>query len=105
MMMTKTVPRPEVSGTAHKNAPAGPGAGKGVRSVYIHEAINARTADEPFIARKKWTDTFGVRRGVRLIPTCSPDGMILDSYAAKAPCRGWQPTAEDLTADDWLITA
>lgn len=69
--------------------------------MYIHEAIRARTADKPFITREKWADAFGIKRGVKLLPTDSPDGMILDSRAAKAPCRGWQPTAEDLTADDW----
>lgn len=72
--------------------------------MYIHEAIQARTADEPFISREKWADTFGAKRGVRLFPTSSPDGMIVVSQTAKAPCRGWQPTAEDLVADDWIVT-
>ena len=73
--------------------------------MYIHKAIRARTAEEPFITRKKWGDVFGARQGVRLFPTCSPDGMIVYSRADKAPCRGWQPTAEDLVADDWIVTA
>jgi len=72
--------------------------------VYIHEAILARTADKPYIKREKWDDMFGVRRGVKLFPTDSPDGIIVDSRAARAPCRGWQPTAEDLVADDWTVT-
>lgn len=71
--------------------------------MYIHEAIKARTADEPFITRKKWLDLFGARRGVKLFPTYSPDGLILYSHAAKEPCRGWQPNAGDLVADDWVI--
>lgn len=70
--------------------------------MYIHEAIQARTADEPFITREKWGDVFGTKRGVKLLPTSSPDGMILDSYAAKAPRCGWQPTADDLTSNDWI---
>ena len=73
--------------------------------MYIHEAIQSRTADEPFITRVKWTDAFGARSGVRLFPTSSPDGIIVDSRMTKAPCRGWQPTEEDLTADDWIVTA
>ena len=71
--------------------------------MYIHEAIKARTADKPYIMRKKWEDTFGARRGVRLFPTDSPDGMIVDSRTAKSPRNGWQPTAGDLVADDWLV--
>lgn len=70
--------------------------------MYIHEAIKARTMDEPFITREKWLDTFGHWHRVRLLPTPSPDGMILQSGAVKEPRRGWQPTAEDLTADDWV---
>ena len=73
--------------------------------MYIHEAIKARTADKPFIMRKMWEDVFGARRGVCLFPTCSPDGMIVDSRTAKSPRNGWQPTAEDLVADDWIATA
>ena len=23
----------------------------------------------------------------------------------KAPCRGWQPSAEDLMADDWIVVS
>ena len=68
--------------------------------MYIHEAIKARTADKPFIMRKMWEDVFGARRGVRLFPTCSPDGMIVDSRTAKSPRN-----AEDLVADDWIATA
>lgn len=69
--------------------------------MYIHEAIQARTEEKPHIRRKKWVDSFGTVRATRIIPTSSPDGMIVDSRAAKVLCRGWQPTAEDLTADDW----
>lgn len=72
--------------------------------MYIHEAIQARTEGNPHIRRKKWVDSFGTVRTPRIIPTSSPDGMIVDSRAAKGLCRGWQPTAEDLVADDWEIT-
>lgn len=77
----------------------------GERKVYIHEAIKSRTADKPFIARKKWADQFGARRHVVLFPTYSPDGLIVYSHATKEPRRGWQPTAGDLVADDWVIMA
>ncbi len=71
--------------------------------MYIHEAIQSCTEEKPYIKRKKWGDLFGTTRATRIIPTSSPDGMIVDSRAAKGLCRGWQPTAEDLTADDWEI--
>lgn len=70
--------------------------------MYIHEAIKARNADHPFITREKWLDRFGYWSHVRLLPTNSPDGMVYDSHTQKDPRRGWQPTAEDLCADDWI---
>lgn len=73
--------------------------------MYIHEAIKARNAEHPYVMREKWSDTFGLWNYVRLIPSDSPDGMIVTSRAMKDPRRGWQPTAEDLTADDWIIEA
>lgn len=72
--------------------------------MYIHEAIKARTADKPFVTRREWGDAFGARAGVKLLPTHSPDGMVVESRATKDPQRGWQPTAGDLVADDWFVT-
>ena len=72
--------------------------------MYIHEAIKARTENSPYIRRKKWVDPLGAIRATRIIPTSSPDGMVIDSRAVKDLRRGWQPTAEDLVADDWETT-
>lgn len=70
--------------------------------MYIHEAINARTENQPHITRGKWLDKLGEWVSPRIIPTNSPDGMVYESRAQKEPRRGWQPTAEDLTAKDWI---
>jgi hypothetical protein len=72
--------------------------------VYIHEAIQARTEEKPHIRRKRWVNSFGTVHAARIIPTSSPDGMIVDSRTAKGLYLGWQPTAEDLVADDWEMT-
>lgn len=74
--------------------------------MFVHEAIKARTEAKPFITRTAWK----VHRSslsqeyVRLLPTNTPDCCILfSSCSGKIPCRGWQPTEEDLAADDWEI--
>ena len=74
--------------------------------MYIHEAIRARTAERPFITRKRWVDDYGSysHLSVKLLPTDTPDCCVLESKLSKNPCRGWQPMAGDLLADDWIIT-
>ena len=71
--------------------------------MYIHEAINARSAEKPHITRLSWTytlDGFKVLP-ISINPTDTPDGCVLVTRASRTPCRGWQPRAEDLAADDW----
>lgn len=72
--------------------------------MYINEAIKARTADAPYIARAKWHEEFGSWRAadIKIQPTNSPDCCIIMSKFNRSPNRGWQPTAEDLLADDWI---
>lgn len=74
--------------------------------MYIHEAIKARTVEAPYITRRKWRDEFSDWRAadIKLQPTNSPDCCIVESKVNRSPCRGWQPTAEDLLADDWEVT-
>lgn len=76
--------------------------------MYIHEAIKARTEDSPFIIRKKWVDPLATGRCARLIPTSSPNCIIIDTRISSRTTsnlrRGWEPTAEDLVADDWETT-
>lgn len=77
--------------------------------MYIHEAINARTADQPFIVRASWLGEFGCYEKwvPKILVTNSP--LFCLAYAtlgnkSKDPCRGWEPSARDLVADDWEIT-
>ena len=74
--------------------------------MYIHEAIRARTSDMPFITRKSWTDDYGPysHLSIKLLPTNTPDCCVIESKLSENPCRGWQPMAGDLLADDWIIT-
>lgn len=72
--------------------------------MYIHEAIKARTQDEPFITRQSWVDEYGpyAWKGVKILPTSTPDCCLAQTNYSRTPCRGWQPSAEDLLADDWV---
>ena len=69
----------------------------------IHEAIITRTPEKPFIRRRAWSylTSKPVAAVIKIQPTDSPDGCIIESVAAKSPRYGWQPTAGDLVADDW----
>ena len=73
--------------------------------MYIHEAIKARTLDKPFIARRSWQEEYGCYawNGTKILPTSTPDLCMLLTGYGKNPCRGWQPAAEDLLADDWEV--
>lgn len=72
--------------------------------MFIHEAVLATTPKNPYIKRKAWgyvTTTPHV--AIKLQPTDSPDGCVLHSITEPNPRRGWQPTAGDLVADDWVV--
>lgn len=73
--------------------------------MYIHEAIKARTVEKPFIVREDWRKEYGdlERYVVKLLPTDTPDLCICVSECSRVPCRGWQPAARDLLADDWEL--
>ena len=72
--------------------------------MYIHEAINSTTRRKPFITRKAWLLTDTECAIIRILPTNSPDCcLIVSDYSTRGASRGWQPRAEDLIADDWLI--
>jgi hypothetical protein len=59
-----------------------------------------------YITRKKWIRLSPAPDGgIRIQPTNSPDGCIVISDVEHGMRHGWQPTAEDLTADDWEIVS
>lgn len=73
--------------------------------MYIGEAIQARTAETPYITREAWLypTKRPVAASVKILPTDSPDCCLILSATSKEPRRGWEPQAGDLVADDWII--
>lgn len=65
----------------------------------IIEAIKSTTENRPSITRTAWAEM-----QVKIRPTNTPDCCIISSLSGSNPRRGWQPTAEDLTAEDWITT-
>lgn len=73
--------------------------------MYIYEAIKSTTPQTPYITRKSWcylTDR-PCPAAVKILPTNSPDGCVVKSVSADKSRRGWQPSADDLTASDWVL--
>lgn len=69
-------------------------------------AIESTDRSTPFITRQKWQHiTLRAYGAPKLLPTDSMDGMIVysDANGKENPRRGWEPTAEDLIAEDWGI--
>lgn len=71
--------------------------------MFIHEAIASRTAEASFITREKWRNEWEVAE-IKIQPTNSPDCCIVVSKVNRSPYRGWQPTADDLMAEDWITS-
>ena len=78
--------------------------------MYIHEAITATrkvSSDVhvlPYIRRKSWPYSRvndSLHTSVRLYPTNGPDRCIIISETDTGTRAGWQPTMDDLLADDW----
>lgn len=78
--------------------------------MYIHEAIAARTEKRRCITRESWQNFAGFgpngktlfRTPIWIRPTTSPDRCIVESNAS-GQTAGWQPTMDDLIADDWKV--
>lgn len=70
----------------------------------IRTAVLTRTADKPFITRQSWVEEMGgyCHQVAKIMPTNSVDCCIITAFSARTPCRGWQPTAGDLVAEDWI---
>ena len=76
----------------------------------ITEALKARGKENGyFVTRASWNANYVHRTTglmgppVYLVPTSSPDGIMIQSWYEDHPCRRWQPTAEDLMAEDWIV--
>lgn len=71
----------------------------------IQEAIKLALEQDKYIEREAWMGGFNIK------PTNTINCCVAHMYPhprnglskAPAPRRGWQPQAEDLVADDWVI--
>lgn len=68
----------------------------------IYDAIKSIDMEHPYITRKSWID--GILHDhpmmFKIQPTNSPDCCIM--YGVGKPGPRWNPSKEDLTADDWI---
>lgn len=69
--------------------------------MYIHEAVKLAVERGRCVTRAAW----GKPCHFWIYPTNTPDCCVAQSDITKNSRRGWQPKAEDLTADDWITTA
>lgn len=74
--------------------------------MYIHEAVKEALAKKARVMRQSavepGSDIYAVIK-----PTNSYDACILiiveDDVPSERGCRCWNPTADDLMADDWVV--
>lgn len=65
--------------------------------MYIHEAVALAVKTGGYMTRPFFAEALHIE------PTNLPERCILHAKG-RAPCPRWQPGAEDLTADDWMVT-
>lgn len=64
----------------------------------IQEAVKKGLENKKAISRREYeNETF-------LIPTNDVNSLVALCSPRRLPCRGWQPFADDLIADDWYVT-
>lgn len=68
--------------------------------MYIHEAVSVAVSSGCFIKRSGPA----IWRECRIKPGNTCGGCLFYSDFQKDPCPRWQPKAEDLMADDWVLT-
>lgn len=66
----------------------------------IVEAIKEALPKGKGIARKAWNDTW---LDTVIIPTNSSECCIVTTFGKHSSAPRWNPTADDLTADDWVL--
>lgn len=64
----------------------------------IQEAVKKSLENKKAISRRKYEN------GSFLIPTDNVNSLVALCSERRLPCRGWQPFADDLIADDWYVT-
>lgn len=73
------------------------------------DAAKSRGREQPFLTREKWVDGYIFEQHaicpIKLLPTDSPDGILVHSLNDGEAHRSWTPTLDDITAEDWFPTA
>lgn len=71
--------------------------------MYINQAIEQAVRQKKGITRKSW-----MPRELTLIPTNTISGIAAVQFTSYKKIKSnimpnWQPVADDLTADDWVV--
>lgn len=73
--------------------------------MYIHEAVREAMRDNALIirtsARKTKSDIYSAIRPTNSYDTCLL--VVMKGEKIDRACRWWNPTADDLIADDWTV--
>lgn len=72
-----------------------------VRAVNINEATKQAIKGNKYISRQH-AQLFGYGKGIKIKPTNKSDCCIV-FMEGKSSAKRWNPQAEDLTADDWIV--
>ncbi len=72
----------------------------------IQEAVEKAISSKAYIARQKYDDAKAFHK-TRIKPTNSYDTCLVYTFDQKGRevhhCKNWNPTAEDLMANDWKV--
>ena len=73
--------------------------------MYIHEAVRDAMRDNALIirtsARETKSDIYSAIRPTNSYDTCLL--VVMKGEKIDRACRWWNPTADDLIADDWTV--
>lgn len=73
--------------------------------MYIHEAVREAMRDNALIirtsARETKSDIYSAIRPTNSYDTCLL--VVMKGERIDRACRWWNPTADDLMADDWTV--
>ena len=72
--------------------------------MFIHEAIEKSLKENKEICRESardvHADVFATIRPTNSYEACI---LVINQKDTKKSCRNWNPTADDLIADDWIV--
>lgn len=75
--------------------------------MYIHEAVNQAMKEGKYIDREKFQNETAYYK-LKVKPTNSSAMCMAYTFDQNGKevhhCKNWNPTAEDLTADDWRLS-